>query len=118
MPAPHKQFWLANYEQAAGRRFDMFNASSVCDEVLASIDDGCEFLRNETTEFTADVRSNGGDFTIMFCVRPSNGDSFMTDGSTFLPHLAFYSSLFPPEYNIVPGAYYIIIPIINNHKYA
>jgi hypothetical protein len=105
MPAPHKQVWLANYQQAAGRRFDMFNASSVCDEVLASIDDGCEFRRNEITEFTADVRRNGGDFTIMFWVRPSNGDSFMSDGSRFLPHLAFYSSLFPPEHNIVLGAY-------------
>jgi hypothetical protein len=105
MPAPHKQVWLANYEQAAGRRFDMFNASSVCDEVLASIDDGCELLRNETTEFTADVRRNGGDFTIMFWVRPLEGASFMNDGSLFLPHLAFYSSLFPPEHNIVLGAY-------------
>lgn len=105
MPAPHKQLWRANYDQKAGRRFDMFNGSSVCDEVLASIDDGCEFLRTETTEFTADVRRNGGDFTIMFWVRPSDGDSFMTDGSLFLPHLAFYSSLFPPEHNIVLGAY-------------
>ena len=105
MPAPHKQFWLANYEQAAGRRFDMFNASSVCDEVFASIDDACEFSRTETTEFTSEVRKNGGDFTIMFWVRPAGKASFMNEGSLFLPHLTFYSSLFPPEHNIVLGAY-------------
>jgi hypothetical protein len=39
MPAPHKVGWLADYEQSTGRRFDMFNASSVCDDVASSIDD-------------------------------------------------------------------------------
>ena len=39
MPAANKEHWLSNYEQSAGRRFEMFNASSVCDEVASSIDD-------------------------------------------------------------------------------
>ena len=103
MPAPHQQDWLINYRDSVGVRFDIFNASTVCDEVLEAVDPECGFESSQMRQFSENVARNGGDFSISFWYRPFDEKS-MLDGR-FLPHIAFYSSLFPPEHTMVLGVF-------------
>lgn len=103
MPAAHQQDWLTNYRDAAGERIDLSNASTVCDEVLAAVDPECGFEASQMRGFSEEVAANGGDFSISFWYRPFDEKSLL--GGRFLPHIAFYSSLFPPEHSMVLGSF-------------
>jgi hypothetical protein len=101
--APFAKLWSANFRQSRGRRFDLLNSSSVCQDVLDSVDNNCEFNGTEVRLFTQDVLRSGGDFTLSFWVKPID-EASMID-KQFVPQVAFYSRLFPPEHNFVLGAY-------------
>jgi len=103
MPTAQKQEWLMNYKESVGRRFNLFNGSSVCGDVEESVDAECEFDGKELALFTEEVKKNGGDFSISFWYKPFDEQSLI--GDRFLPHLAFYSTLFPPKHNLVLGVF-------------
>jgi len=103
MPGNYQSDWLTDFQEASGSRIDFYNASSVCAEAVAALDEECAFDSAEVRAFTVDAKRNGGDMTISFWVRPIDEASFL--GKQFLPHVAFYSSLFPPEHNMVIGAF-------------
>ena len=69
-PAPYFDQWSKNFLQSKGRRFNLLNSSSVCQDVVDSIDQSCEFNGSDMQLFTKEVRKNGGDFSISFWVRP------------------------------------------------
>jgi len=102
-PGDYEADWRTDFEGALGVRIDFYNDSSVCEAVVAALDEECAFDSALVRNFTADVALNGGNMTISFWVRPIDEASFI--GKQFLPHLAFYSSLFPPEHNLVIGAF-------------
>ena len=103
MPSANQQDWLTNCRDSAGERLDLFNASTVCNEVLSAVDSECGFEASQMRQFSEDVAKSGGDFSVSFWYRPVDETSLL--GGRFLPHIAFYSSLFPPEHSMVLGAF-------------
>ncbi|EKX46141.1 hypothetical protein GUITHDRAFT_108175 [Guillardia theta CCMP2712] len=82
-----------------GRRVNV----TVCDELEASIDEYCGFEMKPVEEFTKKMLAEGGDFTISFWVRPVGTNSMLGDTGRFFPHLNFFSSLSPPQENLLFG---------------
>uniref|UniRef100_A0A7S0VMJ9 Polycystin cation channel PKD1/PKD2 domain-containing protein n=1 Tax=Hemiselmis tepida TaxID=464990 RepID=A0A7S0VMJ9_9CRYP len=70
-----------------------------CQSLLRSIDNFCEFDHSEVSQFTDEVRSNGGDFTLGFWVRPIGPESLTSEGK-FQPSVHFLNSVSPPFSNL------------------
>jgi len=75
-----------------------------CDELLEATDDYCSFDREPVERFTADMKANGGDFTLAFWVKPLGEISLAPDGR-FLPSVHFLSTVSPPFANLAFGPF-------------
>ena len=57
-----------------------------CEELEAAIDEFCTFDDGAVRDFTADVKKNGGEFSIGFWVKPLGDESLMS-ADKFFPHV-------------------------------
>uniref|UniRef100_A0A7S0W9M5 Polycystin cation channel PKD1/PKD2 domain-containing protein n=1 Tax=Hemiselmis tepida TaxID=464990 RepID=A0A7S0W9M5_9CRYP len=75
-----------------------------CEELEQAVDDDCSFDEGPVKEFTAEMKANGGDFTLAFWVKPLGETSLAPDGR-FLPSVSFLSTVSPPFSNIGFGPF-------------
>jgi len=83
----------------SGRRVNITD----CDELDASIDEHCDFGIQDVIDFTSDMKAAGGDFTIAFWVKPLGEQSKMGDTDRFFAHINFFSTISPPQHNLLFG---------------
>ena len=104
-----KDAWMTSFQHRTGRKIDFYNLTSVCDEIERAIDEHCSFSIETVKTFTSAAVQNSGDFTIAFWVRPVGPSSLTREQDSarqkFQPSVLFYSSLFPPEHNVVLGGF-------------
>ena len=67
-----------------------------CAELEEAIDEFCIFDGDVVKDFTADVKENGGEYSLGFWVRPIGDESLML-GDKFFPHVTFFGSLSAPK---------------------
>ena len=102
-PGGEKHQWLINLQESLGRRFDFYAPGATCEALAVAVEKHCTFDIKTVAEFTKASQKNGGDMSITFWYRPSGHASLI--GDKFMPSIAFYSSLFPPEHNLVLGGF-------------
>ena len=78
-----------------GRESHRVNLTN-CEELEAAIDEFCTFDADAVRDFTADVKKNGGEFSIGFWVKPLGDESLMS-AEKFYPHVTFFGSLSAPR---------------------
>jgi len=78
-----------------GRESHRVNLTN-CEELEAAIDEFCTFDADAVRDFTADVKKNGGQFSIGFWVKPLGDESLMS-AEKFYPHVTFFGSLSAPR---------------------
>jgi hypothetical protein len=72
------------------------SAAASAEELEAAIDEFCTFDADAVRDFTADVKKNGGEFSIGFWVKPLGDESLMS-AEKFYPHVTFFGSLSAPR---------------------
>lgn len=100
---PEVQQWLetlTEMREQGSNRIDL----TWCDQLELSIDEYCSFDMDVVRKFTKDpVENNAGDFTIAFWMQPTGSRSLHYPEKRFYPSMSFYSSLSPPQHNLVIG---------------
>jgi hypothetical protein len=76
-----------------------------CAATQQAVDNDCSFDVGSVMEFTKAVRETGGSWSIGFWVRPVGAASLLASGpdERFFPHIAFLSSLSPPQPQLTLG---------------
>jgi hypothetical protein len=103
MSGGRKDSWSVSYQQRTGLRMDLYNMTSVCDQVVEAVDPHCSFDPEPVTKFTAAVKASGGDFTIGLWMRPVGAKSL--EKGKFNPSLVFHASMFPPTHQFLLGGF-------------
>ena len=84
-----------------GRLHPRINVTN-CEELRDAVDEFCSFDADTVSLFTKDVKNNGGNWTMVFWIRPKGTVSLDHRGQ-FVPTMTFWSSLSPPKHHLSIG---------------